>query len=421
MAELNEKTDKKLFARCCIAGGGPAGMMLGFLLARAGVDVIVLEKHADFLRDFRGDTIHPSTLEIMHELGLLDEFLKLPHERVYELSVQIGTAQLKLAEFRNLPVRCPFIAFMPQWDFLNFLADSARGYPTFRLFMEVEVMELVNASPPAAAVRVKTAKGTIDVTADLVVGADGRNSIIREKAGLAVQEIGAPMDVLWFRLPRKPGDPAQTMGRFDTGRIFININRGEHWQCGYVIAKGQFQEIRVQGLALFREKIAELAPYAKDRMDELKSWDDVKLLTVRVDRLSQWFRPGLLCIGDAAHAMSPIGGVGINLAVQDAVAAANVLAQPLSEGRITVEALAQIQKRREFPTRVTQWLQVGLQRRVIARVLRQTGPVKPPLLLQLIAAIPLLRRIPARVIGLGIRPEHVRVPECHDGTGKFAR
>jgi 2-polyprenyl-6-methoxyphenol hydroxylase-like FAD-dependent oxidoreductase len=421
MAELNEKTDKKLFTRCCIAGGGPAGMMLGFLLARAGVDVIVLEKHADFLRDFRGDTIHPSTLEIMHELGLLDEFLKLPHERVYELSAQIGTAQLKLAEFRNLPVRCPFIAFMPQWDFLNFLADSARRYPTFRLLMEAEVTELVNASAPAAAVRVKTAKGTIDVTADLVVGADGRNSIIREKAGLAVQEIGAPMDVLWFRLPRKPGDPAQTMGRFDTGRIFININRGEHWQCGYVIAKGQFQEIRGQGLALFREKIAELAPYAKGRMDELKSWDDVKLLTVRVDRLSQWFRPGLLCIGDAAHAMSPIGGVGINLAVQDAVAAANVLAQPLSEGRITVKALAQIQKRREFPTRVTQWLQVGMQRRVIARVLHQTGPVKPPLLLRLIAAIPLLRRIPARIIGLGIRPEHVKVPERHESTGGVQR
>jgi 2-polyprenyl-6-methoxyphenol hydroxylase-like FAD-dependent oxidoreductase len=421
MAELNEETDKKLFTRCCIAGGGPAGMMLGFLLARAGVDAIVLEKHADFLRDFRGDTIHPSTLEIMHELGLLDEFLKLPHERVYELSAQIGTAQLKLAEFRNLPVRCPFIAFMPQWDFLNFLADSARRYPTFRLLMEAEVTELVNASAPAAAVRVKTAKGTIDVTADLVVGADGRNSIIREKAGLAVQEIGAPMDVLWFRLPRKPGDPAQTMGRFDTGRIFININRGEHWQCGYVIAKGQFQEIRGQGLALFREKIAELAPYAKGRMDELNSWDDLKLLTVRVDRLSQWFRPGLLCIGDAAHAMSPIGGVGINLAVQDAVAAANVLAQPLSEGRITAKALAQIQKRRGYPTRVTQWLQVGLQRRVIARVLGQTGPVKPPLLLQLIAAIPLLRRIPARIIGLGIRPEHVEVSEWHDGMGKFAR
>jgi 2-polyprenyl-6-methoxyphenol hydroxylase-like FAD-dependent oxidoreductase len=373
MAELNEKTDKKLFTRCCIAGGGPAGMMLGFLLARAGVDAIVLEKHADFLRDFRGDTIHPSTLEIMHELGLLDEFLKLPHERVYQLSAQFGDTQFKLADFRELPVRCPFIAFMPQWDFLSFLAHSARRYPTFRLLMQAEVTDLVNAADAVRGVRVKTPKGTIGVAADLVVGADGRNSLIRAKARLPVEEIGAPIDVLWFRLPRKPGDPSQTMGRFDTGRIFISINHGEYWQCGYVIAKGQFQEIRGQGLALFRERIAELAPYAKGRIDELKSWDDVKLLTVRVDRLSQWFRPGLLCIGDAAHAMSPIGGVGINLAVQDAVAAANVLAQPLSEGRITAKALAQIQKRREFPTRVTQWLQVGLQRRVIARVLGQTG------------------------------------------------
>ena len=421
MAELNEKTDKKLFTRCCIAGGGPAGMMLGFLLARAGVDAIVLEKHADFLRDFRGDTIHPSTLEIMHELGLLDEFLKLPHERVYQLSAQFGDTQFKLADFRELPVRCPFIAFMPQWDFLSFLAHSARRYPTFRLLMQAEVTDLVNAADAITGVRVKTPKGTISVAADLVVGADGRNSLIRAKARLPVEEIGAPIDVLWFRLPRKPGDPSQTMGRFDTGRIFISINRGEYWQCGYVIAKGQFQEIRGQGLALFRERIAELAPYAKGRIDELKSWDDVKLLTVRVDRLSQWFRPGLLCIGDAAHAMSPIGGVGINLAVQDAVAAANVLAQPISEGRITVKALARIQKRREFPTRVTQWLQVGMQRRVIARVLGQTGPVKPPLLVRLISAIPLLRRIPARIIGLGILPEHVKVPKRHDGAGKFAR
>lgn len=410
MPELNETRHKKLFTRCCIAGGGPAGMMLGYLLARAGVDVIVLEKHADFLRDFRGDTIHPSTLEIMHELGLLDEFLKLPHEKVYQLSAQFGDTQLKLADFRELPVRCPFIAFMPQWDFLDFLAHSGRRYPTFRLLMQAEVTDLVNASDPVTGVCVKTPKGTIDVAADVVVGADGRNSLIREKARLAVQEIGAPMDVLWFRLPRKPGDPAQTMGRFDAGRIFVSINRGEHWQCGYVIAKGHFDQIRRQGLEDFREKIAQLAPYAKDRIHELNAWEDVKLLTVRVDRLSQWFGPGLLCIGDAAHAMSPIGGVGINLAVQDAVAAANVLAQPLYERRVTIKTLARVQERREFPTRVTQWLQVAMQRRVIARVLRQTGPVKPPRLLQLVAATPLLRRIPARIIGLGIRREHVRSP-----------
>jgi 2-polyprenyl-6-methoxyphenol hydroxylase-like FAD-dependent oxidoreductase len=420
MVEPNESLDQRLFTHCCIAGGGPAGMMLGFLLARAGVDVIVLEKHADFLRDFRGDTIHPSTLEIMYELGLLDEFLKLPHQKVYQLSAQIGDTQLNLADFRELPVRCPFIAFMPQWDFLNFLADSARRYPTFRLLTQAEVTDLVNASDPVTGVRVKTPQGTIHVAADLVVGADGRNSLIREKARLPVQEIGAPMDVLWFRLPRNPNDPAQTMGRFDTGRIFISINRGEYWQCGYVIAKGRFDWIRRQGLEAFRKEIAQLAPYAKDRVDELKAWEDVKPLTVRVDRLSQWFGPGLLCIGDAAHAMSPIGGVGINLAVQDAVATANALARPLYDRRVRVKALARVQKRREFPTRLTQWLQVAMQRRVIARVLRQTGPVKPPLLLQLIAAIPLFRRITARIIGLGIRSEHVRVPEWHAGTGKSA-
>jgi 2-polyprenyl-6-methoxyphenol hydroxylase-like FAD-dependent oxidoreductase len=417
MTQPNEMSSSKLVTRCCIAGGGPAGMMLGFLLARAGIDITVLEKHADFLRDFRGDTIHPSTLEIVHELGLLDELLRLPHETVYQLNAQIGDTTLTLADFTHLPTRCRFIAFMPQWDFLDFLADHARRYRTFRLLMQAEVTNIVKEAERVVGLRVKTPTSTLEVRADLVVAADGRQSIVREKAGLPVQEFGAPMDVLWFRLSRKPDDSAQTMGRFDTGRIFIMINRGEYWQCGYVIPKGQFDEIRKQGLDSFRETIGQLAPHARHQVNELKSWDDIKLLTVRVDRLSQWFRPGLLCIGDAAHAMSPVGGVGINLAIQDAVAAANALAEPLRKRQVTVDELRRIQKRREFPTRVTQWLQLTVQRRVIAPVLSGTRRVKPPLLLRLIAAIPLLRRIPAYVIGIGVRPEHIRTPEVPRDAG----
>jgi 2-polyprenyl-6-methoxyphenol hydroxylase-like FAD-dependent oxidoreductase len=394
-------------ARCCIAGGGPAGMMLGYLLARAGVQVLVLEKHGDFLRDFRGDTIHPSTLEVMHELGLLDEFLELPHQKVYELNAQIGETRLTIADFRHLPTRCGFIAFMPQWDFLNFLAEKAARYPGFDLMMKAEVSGLIEESGRVIGVSATTSNGTIEVRADLVVGADGRGSIVREKAGLQVKEYGAPMDVLWFRLRRAAEDPVATMGRFDTGRIFITLNRGDYWQCGYVIPKGQFEEMGRQEFATFRASIVKFAPYAKDSVHELRGWDDVKLLTVRVDRLIDWFRPGLLCIGDAAHAMSPVGGVGINLAIQDAVAAANVLFQPLREGRLAIDQLRQIQSRREFPTRVTQWLQVAVQRRIIARVLGQTGPLKPPLAARLLAKLPFLRRIPARIVGLGIRPEHV--------------
>ncbi|HEY6368273.1 MAG TPA: FAD-dependent oxidoreductase [Candidatus Binatia bacterium] len=398
---------EKISVRCCIAGGGPAGMMLGYLLARAGVKVLVLEKHGDFLRDFRGDTIHPSTLEVMHELGLLDEFLKLPHQKVYELNAQFGEVRLTIADFRHLPTRCGFIAFMPQWDFLNFVAEKAARYPGFDLMMEAGVCGLIEESGRVIGVSARTSNGTIEVRADLVVGADGRSSIVREKAGLQVEEFGAPMDVLWFRLRRTAEDPVATMGRFDTGRIFIMLNRGDYWQCGYVIPKGKFEEMRRQEFATFRAAIVKLAPYAKDSAQELRGWDDVKLLTVRVDRLIDWFRPGLVCIGDAAHAMSPVGGVGINLAIQDAVAAANVLFKPLREGRLDIEQLLQIQRRREFPTRVTQWLQVAVQRRIIARVLGETGTLKPPLVVRLLAKFLFLRRIPARIVGLGIRPEHV--------------
>ena len=396
--------------RCCIAGGGPAGMMLGLLLARAGVDVVVLEKHADFLRDFRGDTIHPSTLELLHELGVLQDFLKLPHQEVHEINAQIGDVSLPVADFRHLPTRCKFIAFMPQWDFLNFLAALAGRYPSFDLRMRAEVTGLIEEAGRTVGVRVTTPEGPLAIRADLIVGADGRSSVVREKALLHSLELGAPMDVLWFRLSRRPADPAQTMGRFDIGRIFIMINRGEYWQCGYVIPKGSVETIQARGLETFRSGVAKLAPFAADRVGEIRGWEDVKLLTVRVDRLPRWYRPGLLCIGDAAHAMSPIGGVGINLAIQDAVAAANLLAEPLRVRRLTTGHLRRVQRRRQLPTRVTQRLQLLIQERVITRVLGGTGRLAPPLLLRLLAGVPLLRRLPARLIGVGVRPEHLRAP-----------
>ena len=406
---------EKISVGCCIAGGGPGGMMLGYLLARAGVQVLVLEKHADFLRDFRGDTIHPSTLEVMYELGLVEEFLKLPHQKVYELNAQVGQMQVTIADFRHLPTRCRFIALMPQWDFLNFLAAHAARFPGFALRMQTEVTGLVQESGRVIGLHAGTPNGPIEVAANLVVGADGRNSVVREKAGLKVKDFGAPMDVLWFRLNRSSEDPVATMGRFDAGRIFIMINRGEYWQCGYVIPKGRFEQIRRQRFETFPNEIKRLAPFARDIVRELRSWDDVKLLTVRVDRLLEWYRPGLLCIGDAAHAMSPVGGVGINLAIQDAVAAGNVLFKPLLEGQVTISHLRRIQRRRELPTKITQWLQVAVQRRIIARVLDETAPLKPPLAARLLARFSSLRRIPARLTGLGIRPEHVDPEITHMG------
>ncbi|MGH7030536.1 MAG: FAD-dependent oxidoreductase [Stellaceae bacterium] len=403
-------SDSEVSVRCCIVGGGPAGMMLALLLGRAGVSVLVLEKHADFLRDFRGDTIHPSTLEIMHELGLLEEFLRRPHQEARTVGAQIGDDVIDLADFTRLPTHCRFMAFMPQWDFLDFVAEQARRYPDFQLRTCAEATGLVEQNGRIAGVRAKTPNGALTVRADLVVGADGRHSTVRDKAGLASKDIGAPMDVLWMRLSRRPDDPAQTLGRIDAGRILVMLNREDYWQCAFVIAKGGFEEIRQRGLPYLRAELGRLVPCLRARTEELRDWDDVKLLSVAVDRLRVWHRPGLLCIGDAAHAMSPIGGVGINLAVQDAVAAANILAQRLLDGAVGDDALRAVQRRREFPTRAMQRVQVIVQNRIIGRVLRSTGKLSPPLLLRLFVRLPLLRRLPARLIGLGFRPEHVRTP-----------
>jgi 2-polyprenyl-6-methoxyphenol hydroxylase-like FAD-dependent oxidoreductase len=396
---------------CCIAGGGPAGMMLGFLLARAGVAVIVLEKHADFLRDFRGDTIHPSTLEVIYELGLLEEFLKRPHQEIREFAGQIGDEMIPLADLTHLPTRCKFLGFMPQWDFLDFLADEARKYPAFKLMMQTEVIDLLQAGNKIVGVKAKTPAGEFQIRAELTVGCDGRKSIVRELAGLQVESLGAPIDVMWFRLSRKANDPGQVLGRFVTAKIMVMLNREEYWQCAFVIPKDAAEEIKRRGLEAFRADIVTIAPFLKDRVAELQDWDQVKLLTVLVDRLRDWYRPGLLCIGDAAHAMSPVGGVGINLAIQDAVATANILARPLSVGYVSISHLQKVQRRREFPTKVTQWGQVQVQERILKPVLGSRQRVQAPWFLRLFKTFPILRRIPARLIGIGVRPEHVRTPD----------
>lgn len=383
-------------------------MMLGFLLARAGVDVVVLEKHADFLRDFRGDTIHPSTLEVMYELGILDEFLQRPHQEVTHLKGWIGDSEVTVGDFSHLPTHCKFLAFMPQWDFLDFIAEQARRYVGFRVMMRAEVTDLIEEQGRVVGVRTKIPDGELEIRAPLTIGADGRRSVVRDRAGLSVLRLGAPMDVLWLRLSRKPSDPGAVFGRFQTGRILALLDREEYWQIAYVIPKDGAGELRKKGLAAFREDIANLVPFLRDRVGELKDWNDVSLLTVAVDRLERWYKPGLLCIGDAAHAMSPVGGVGINLAIQDAVAAANILGEKLRRNEVSEQDLERVQIRRRFPTRATQWLQVAIQNNVIVRVLGSDKPMKPPLILKLFSSLPFLQRIPARIIGMGFRPEHVK-------------
>jgi len=409
---MNQLRSETITTRCALAGGGPAGVMLGFLLARAGVDVLVLEKHADFLRDFRGDTIHPSTLEVMYELGLLEEFLKRPHQQADELRGLIGDDLIVLADLKHLPTHCKFIALMPQWDFLDFLADHAKRYAGFALRMRADVDELLFDGNKVVGLRAKTPDGDLEVRADLVVGADGRHSTVRERAGLEVKDIGAPMDVLWMRLSKRPGDGGQLMGRILPGRLFVMIDRGDYWQCAYVIPKGGFDEVRRKGLDAFRRSLVEINPALGDRVQELASWDDIKLLTVVIDRLKRWYRDGLLCIGDAAHAMSPVGGIGINVAIQDAVAAGNILGPALRKGPVPESLLAEVQKRREWPTRMTQSLQVVVQNLVIRNVLQMQKKPRAPFIVKLFNWFPALRRIPGRIIGMGFSPEHVRTPKA---------
>jgi 2-polyprenyl-6-methoxyphenol hydroxylase-like FAD-dependent oxidoreductase len=404
-------TPEKLQTRCVIAGGGPAGMMAGYLLARAGVQVAVLEKHADFIRDFRGDTIHPSTLELMYELGLLDEFLRQPHQEVRELRGVINGQTVPIADFTKLPTRCKFIAFMPQWDFLNFLSGHAKRFPTFQVRMETEVEDLIIENDRVIGVRAKSPRGELEVRADLVIGADGRHSITHARAGFKQREFGAPIDVLWMRISRKRSDPKQSFGFFQHGKLLVLLDRGDYWQCGFVIPKGGFDEVKARGLPQFQSDIVSFAGFLENRVSELDDWSKIKLLTVQINRLRDWCREGLLCIGDSAHAMSPAGGVGINLAIQDAVATANLLAEKLRSGPVSVDDLRKVQARREWPTRLIQAMQVFIHRRVVTgRMSDRKNSL--PFVVRLLKWFPVLRQLPARFIGLGPRPEHFRSPSA---------
>lgn len=401
-----------LKAQCCIVGGGPAGMMLGYLLGRAGIETLVLEKHADFFRDFRGDTVHPSTLQVMDELGLIDDFLKLPHDKLQKLDGYFGTTTLRLADISRTGAKHPFIAFMPQWDFLNFLRDKGQRYPKLKVMMSTEATDLLWSDGVVTGVKAKGPEGPIEISADLVVACDGRHSVVRPSAKLDVEEIGAPMDVLWFRVS-KGSESESVLARIESGKMMVTLDRGTYWQCAYVIAKGQYEVVKARGIEAFRADVVELAPILKSGIADVKSWDDVKLLTVAINRLTRWTRPGLLCIGDAAHAMSPVGGVGINLAVQDAVATANLLAAKMLKGRLSEDDLDAVRRRREFPVRMTQAMQVIVQNNVITLALKPgREPIKPPLFARVVNAIPWLQGITARFIAIGVRPEHVHSPEA---------
>jgi 2-polyprenyl-6-methoxyphenol hydroxylase-like FAD-dependent oxidoreductase len=406
---MNEHSQpvEQLRRRCCVVGGGPAGMMLGLLLARVGVEVIVLEKHKDFLRDFRGDTIHPSTLELMHELGLLEEFLSRPHQQLRQIQAHFGSEKITIADFSHLPTHCKFIAFMPQWDFLNFISEHAHRYASFSLRMEAAVNDLLFENERVIGVRAATPQGIVEVRTDLVVGADGRSSTVRDLAGLEVVDLGAPIDVLWFGLSKRDGDPEQSFGYVGAGQFMVLLARGAYWQCGYVIRKGGFDETRERGLEKLRAHISRCVPFLNNRVEELKDWESVKLLTVKVDRLRQWCREGLLCIGDSAHAMSPVGGVGINLAIQDAVATANILGQALREGRVELNDVRAVQHRREWPAHLTQRVQIFMHEHFLERIFNAREQTTPPMPARLLERFAVLRRIPARMIGIGFRPEHV--------------
>jgi 2-polyprenyl-6-methoxyphenol hydroxylase-like FAD-dependent oxidoreductase len=409
---FSQPSGRTIKVRCCIVGGGPAGMMLGYLLGRAGIDVVVLEKHADFFRDFRGDTVHPSTMQVMDELGLSDGFLKLPHQRLQKMDGMFGGTSVRIADLSRLNAKFPFIAFMPQWDFLNFLRESGKKFASLKVMMSAEATDLIQDGDQIAGVRAKTPEGMIDIEADLTIACDGRHSLVRERAGLAVEEIGAPMDVLWFRAGKRANETESVFARVDPGSMMVTFDRGDYWQCAYVIAKGQYDAVKARGLPALLDDVARMAPILKSGLADVKGWDDVKLLTVAINRLTRWTRPGLLCIGDAAHAMSPIGGVGVNLAVQDAVATANLLAAKLVSGCPPEDELDAVRRRREFPVRMTQRMQVVAQNNIVSAALKPGGaPLKVPFAVRLITAVPWLQGMTARFIGLGVRPEHVHSPE----------
>jgi 2-polyprenyl-6-methoxyphenol hydroxylase-like FAD-dependent oxidoreductase len=398
---------QSISTRCCIVGGGPAGMMAGYLLARAGIDVVVLEKHADFLRDFRGDTVHPSTMTVLDELGLLGRFLERPHQRMAKLSATINGQNYKLADFSGLKVPAPFIALMPQWEFLNFLAEEARGFPGFHLRMSTEGEHLLTENGVVTGVAANSPEGPLEIRARLVIAADGRRSVLRGEAGLPLKTLSAPIDVLWFRVGKDPAAVEPVLGHIEQGRFMVTIDRGDYWQCAYVIPKGGADAIKAGSLVAFKEKVIAVMPDLAAHIDDIADWDDVKLLSVAVDRLEHWSRAGLLCIGDAAHAMSPIAGVGINMAVQDAVAAANLLTQVLKrDASVPDSVLDRLRRRRLLPTQVTQAFQVAVQNRILVPTLAGV-PLQIPFIVKLLDRFPQLRGLPAKFLGIGIRPEHI--------------